>query len=156
MTSDITKARSGAAKELLFDSWFDPIEDGLRANVRGFIETMIEEELTTALSRPRYGRRQDGAEAGVGVIGHRHGRRTRRLTGTFGPTEIAVPSRGRGWHDERMEERGVASLPAPHARCRCADRLDLSGRQRAGRAARSRPCSPRASARTWSAGCGGR
>src|SRR3954462_6456252 len=76
MTSNITSARPVEAEGLLFDScWFDPIEDGLRAKVRGFIETMIEEELTTALSRPRYGRRQDGKEAAVGVVGYRHGRR---------------------------------------------------------------------------------
>src|SRR3954468_6439107 len=87
MTSVTTSARPGEAEDLLFDSWFDPIEDGLRAKVRGFIETMIEEELTTALSRPRCGRRRDGDA----VVGHRHGRRRRRLTGTFGPTEIVVP-----------------------------------------------------------------
>jgi putative transposase len=90
MISNITSTRPVEAEGLLFDSWFDPIEDGLRAKVRGFIETLIEEELTTALSRPRYGRRRDGEEA-VGVVGHRHGRRRRRLTGTFGPTEIVVP-----------------------------------------------------------------
>ena len=38
MTSDITSARAGEAEGLLFDPWFDPIEDGLRAKVRGFIE----------------------------------------------------------------------------------------------------------------------
>src|SRR3954452_4593862 len=91
MTSNITSARPVEAEGLLFDScWFDPIEDGLRAKVRGFIETMIEEELTTALSRPRYGR-QRAEEAAAGVVGHRHGRRRRRLTGTIGPTEIVVP-----------------------------------------------------------------
>jgi len=88
MISTITTARAEEVEGLLFDSWFDPIEDGLRAKVRGFIETMIEEELTTALSRPRYGR---GERAGAGVVGHRHGRRRRRLTGTFGPTEMVVP-----------------------------------------------------------------
>src|SRR3954447_17004953 len=90
MTSNITTAQVGDAEELLFDSWFDPIEDGLRAKVRGFIETMIEEELTGALSRPRYGRRQEGKEAAVGAVGYRHGRRMRRLTGTFGSTDILV------------------------------------------------------------------
>jgi hypothetical protein len=40
----------------LFDDWFDPVETGLRSKLRGFIETMIEEELDTALSRARYGR----------------------------------------------------------------------------------------------------
>jgi hypothetical protein len=42
MTSDITKAQACEAEALLFDSWFDPIEDALRARVRGFIEAMIE------------------------------------------------------------------------------------------------------------------
>src|SRR5258708_39162957 len=32
-----------------------------------------------------------GNEAAAGVAGHRHGSRTRPLTGTFGPIEIAVP-----------------------------------------------------------------
>ena len=32
-----------------------------------------------------------GNEARAGVAGHRHGSRTRSLTGTFGPIEIAVP-----------------------------------------------------------------
>src|SRR5215208_6751089 len=92
MTSDIMKAQSCEAAALLFDSWFDPTEDGLRARVRSFVEAMIEEELTTALSRPRYGRRPAGTDAAdAAITGHRHGRRTRRLTGTFGPTEIAVP-----------------------------------------------------------------
>jgi transposase-like protein len=41
---------------------------------------------------PGYGRHpveRDGEVAGA--AGHRHGHRTRRLTGTFGATEIAVP-----------------------------------------------------------------
>ena len=32
-----------------------------------------------------------GNEGRAGVAGHRHGSRTRSLTGTFGPIEIAVP-----------------------------------------------------------------
>ena len=44
------------------------------------------------LARPRYGRSQMvGDEEGTDVTGHRHGSRTRSLTGTFGPIEIAVP-----------------------------------------------------------------
>jgi putative transposase len=62
--------------------------------VRGFIEAMIEEELETTLARPRYGR-QSGVpvedDVGAPIAGHRHGRRTRSLTGTFGRTEIAIP-----------------------------------------------------------------
>ena len=56
MTKDTTKEAAVAADILLFDDWFDAMEDGVRARVRGFIETMLEEELDGALSRPRYGR----------------------------------------------------------------------------------------------------
>ena len=45
MTKDTTKEAAVAAEVLLFDDWFDAIGDGVRARVRGFIETMLEEEL---------------------------------------------------------------------------------------------------------------
>ncbi len=78
-----------------FVDWFDPIEAALRDRVRAFIETMISSELDAALARPRYARRLAG-QGGEGVVaaevvGHRHGRRTRTLTGTFGATEVSVP-----------------------------------------------------------------
>ena len=44
-----------------------------------------------ALARPRYERIQWPALRRAGVAGHRHGSRTRSLTGTFGPIVIAVP-----------------------------------------------------------------
>ncbi len=125
MTSVTTSVRPGEAEDLLFDSWFDPIEDGLRAKVRGFIETMIEEELTTALSRPRYGRRpaqQDGGAASAPIMGHRDGHRVRRLTGTFGPTEIAVP-RARLGEVGSTSEWKSAGLRAYQRRTRAADAL---------------------------------
>src|SRR5271165_6946012 len=79
----------------LFDDWFDPIEAGVRDRVRGFIQAMIDGELDGTLMRPRYGRRSassSGKNDGLaGVAGHRHGHRSRSLTGTFGRTEIAVP-----------------------------------------------------------------
>ena len=76
----------------LFDNWFDPIETEVRARARQFIEELIRGELDTALARPRYERsKMAGNEAGACVTGHRHGSRTRSLTGTFGPIEIAVP-----------------------------------------------------------------
>src|SRR6059036_3407666 len=78
----------------LFDDWFDPIEAQVRERVRGFIQAMIEGELDETLQRPRYGRRSkslDGENDGaIAVSGHRHGHRTRSLTGTFGRTEIKV------------------------------------------------------------------
>ena len=79
----------------LFDDWFDPIEAEVRDRVRGFIQAMIDGELDETLMRPRYGRRSalsSGKNDGLaGVAGHRHGHRSRSLTGTFGRTEIAVP-----------------------------------------------------------------
>jgi len=92
MTKDITKEAAVAAEVLLFDDWFDAIEDGVRARVRGFIETMLDEELAGALSRPRYGRRKPNEDGEAPpVVGVRHGHRRRGLTGTFGKTEISVP-----------------------------------------------------------------
>jgi putative transposase len=41
---------------LSWEAWFDPIEAGLRERVRGFLEEMIEQEVTTALGRSRYQR----------------------------------------------------------------------------------------------------
>ena len=78
----------------LFDNWFDPIESGIRERVRGFIDELIRKELDEALARPRYGRREKsaaGAGGEAGLAGHRHGSRTRSLTGTFGKVEITVP-----------------------------------------------------------------
>src|SRR5215207_11127598 len=126
MMSNSTTAQVDQAEGLLFDSWFDAIEDGLRAKVRGFIETMIEEELTTALSRPRDGRRQGGEGAGAGVVGHRHGRRTRRLTGTFGKTEIVVPRARLVGADGVRSEWKSAALRAYQRRTLAADALIAS------------------------------
>ena len=76
----------------VFDNWFDPIETEVRARARQFIEELIRGELDAALARPHYGRsKMAGNEARAEVTGHRHGSRTRSLTGTFGPIEIAVP-----------------------------------------------------------------
>ena len=58
MSKDTTKPADVAGDAKLFDTWFDAIEDGVRGRDRGFIETMLEEELDGALSRPRYGRRK--------------------------------------------------------------------------------------------------
>ena len=96
MNKPITKPASPQpATELtvdLFDNWFDPIEAEVRARSRQFIEELIRSELDAVLARPRYERSQmAGNEGKVGVAGHRHGSRTRSLTGTFGPIEIAVP-----------------------------------------------------------------
>jgi hypothetical protein len=99
MTSNITKSDSSQPVTgwpvYLFDDWFDPIEAQVRERVRGFIQAMIESELDETLQRPRYKRpaqSSDGeTEASTAVAGHRHGHRTRSLTGTFGKVAIDVP-----------------------------------------------------------------
>ena len=96
MSSNITKAdcaqREAATAPQLFDDWFDPIETEVRDRARQFIEKLIRSELDDALARPRYQRsKKAGDEGRVAVTGHRHGSRTRSLTGTFGPVEIEVP-----------------------------------------------------------------
>jgi len=57
MTNNSTKSPvQGSEAETavhLLDDWFDPIEAGLRGRVREVIQTMIESELETVLSRPR-------------------------------------------------------------------------------------------------------
>ena len=124
MTRDTTKETAVAAEVLLFDNWFDAIEDGVRARVRGFIETMLEEELSDALSRPRYGRRKPGEdEAAPSVVGVRHGHRERTLTGTFGKTRIAVPRARLEGEDGKTREWRSGSLRAYQRRTRAADAL---------------------------------
>jgi hypothetical protein len=44
-----------------------------------------------ALARPRYGRAKETDSGPASIVGHRHGSRTRSLTGSFGKTEITVP-----------------------------------------------------------------
>ena len=84
-------------------AWFDPIEAGLRGRIRGFIEELVEQELTSALGRRRHER---GPAAG-----HRHGHRGRRLTGSFGPVEIAVPRARLRAGDGATREWRSAVLP---------------------------------------------
>jgi hypothetical protein len=66
--------------EQLFDSWFDPIEPGLRDRTEDFPKTMFEAELEQTLARFRYARqaklaRDDSRESGI--TGRRHGHRSR-------------------------------------------------------------------------------
>ena len=124
MRKDTRKEAGVAADLLLFDNWFDAIEDGIRSRVRGFIEAMMEEELFSALSRPRYGRRKPGEDGTAPLmVGVRHGHRERTLTGTFGKTRIAVPRARLMGADGRTSEWRSASLRAHQRRTRAADAL---------------------------------
>ncbi|MBM3625621.1 MAG: IS256 family transposase [Alphaproteobacteria bacterium] len=129
MTKDTTKAAAVVAENLLFDDWVDAIEVGVRGRVRGFIETMLEEELDAALSRPRYGRRKPSDAAGEpAVVGCRHGHRQRTLTGTFGKTRILVP-RARlvcAGEEGKTREWKSGSLRAYQRRTKAADALIAS------------------------------
>src|SRR5438105_9197784 len=103
-TPDSLQPVTGPAVDV-FDNWFDPIETEVRARSRQFIEELIRSELDAALSRPRYGRSQmAGNEVRTGVTGHRHGSRTRSLTGTFGPIETAVQRARRDDAEGKTEE----------------------------------------------------
>ena len=76
------------------------------------------------MSRPRYGRRKpDEVEAGLSVVGFRHGHRKRTLTGTFGKTRIAVPRARLIGEDGKTREWKSASLRAYQRRTLAADAL---------------------------------
>jgi transposase-like protein len=131
MTRTITKTdssqREAEAAPQLFDDWFDPIETEVRARARQFIEELIRQELDVALARPRYGRAKLAMDEGaVGVTGHRHGSRTRSLTGTFGPVEIAVPRARLDTPEGKTTEWKSRALRAYQRRTLAADALIAS------------------------------
>jgi putative transposase len=132
MTNVTTKLDSSQATAEtavdLFDDWFDPIETGVRERVREFIQELIGAELDGALARPRYGRTKDrdGANAAAGVAGHRHGSRTRSLTGSFGKTEISVPRARLAAPDGKTTEWKSKALRAYQRRTLAADALIAS------------------------------
>ena len=108
-------------------SWFDPIETEVRARARGFIEELIRGELDDVLARPRYQRGKKAAdEGGAAVTGHRHGSRTRSLTGTFGPVEIEVPRARLNTPEGRTTEWKSQALRAYQRRTLAADALIAS------------------------------
>jgi putative transposase len=125
MTKNTTKTAAIAAGTMLFDDWFDPIEDTVRERVRGVIETIMEEELDATLSRPRYGRRKAAGSIADAApsVGSRHGHRTRTLTGTFGKTEIAVPRARIKGEDGKTNEWKCKSLRAYQRRTKQAEAL---------------------------------
>jgi putative transposase len=111
----------------LFDNWFDPIESEIRDRAREFIEELLRGELDALLARPRYGRgKTAGSEGRAGVAGHRHGSRTRSLTGTFGPVEIEVPRARLDTPDGQTSEWRSSALRAYQRRTLAADALIAS------------------------------
>src|SRR5580704_1730753 len=131
MTSITTKPDSlqlaAESAPHLFDDWFDPIETEVRGRARQFIEELICDELDAVLARPRYGRsKMAGNEGRTGVAGHRHGSRTRSLTGTFGPVEIAVPRARLNTPEGKATEWKSRALRAYQRRTLAADALIAS------------------------------
>src|SRR6266852_8969073 len=124
-----TQVETGATVHL-FDNWFDPIEAGLRDRVREFIQAMFEDELDTALSRPRYARRaklpNGETQETVGATGHRHGHRSRSLLGSFGQVKIDVPRARLNTPDGKTTEWKSQALRAYQRRTLTADALIAS------------------------------
>ncbi len=87
------------------DAWFDPIEAGIRERVRGFIEELLEQELTAALGRSK-------SERAAGEPkGYRNGTRERQLLGSFGPVAVEVPRARMAAADGGTKEWQSAALP---------------------------------------------
>ncbi|HYZ32631.1 MAG TPA: hypothetical protein VE684_10170 [Crenalkalicoccus sp.] len=112
----------GLAEQALFsgEAWFDPIEAGLRGRIRGLIEELVEQELEAALGRgalrARWGCRPSARA------------RTRRLTGSFGPLEVAVPRARLQARDGSTREWRSAVLPRYARRTRQVRTPDASTR----------------------------
>jgi transposase-like protein len=90
---------------LACEEGLDPIEDRLRANIRGTIEAVFDEELNGFLGRLRYGR-----TAGA-VKGYRHGNRDRQIIGTFGTETISMPRARIEDEEGRVSEWRSKALP---------------------------------------------
>ena len=105
---------------LACEAGFDPIEDRLRANIRGTIEAVFDEELNGFLGRLRYGR-----TAGA-VKGYRHGNRDRQIIGTFGTETISVPRARIEDEAGRVSEWRSKALPRYQRLTRTAEALIAS------------------------------
>jgi putative transposase len=126
MTMDSTKSTIGSSEggHFLFDDWFDPLENGVRTRIRGFIEELLEAELDAALGRDRYERpRKGGGNLPIGAVGSRHGHRERGLMGTFGATTIRVPRARLTTPEGKTAEWRNATIPAYQRRTKRADAL---------------------------------
>jgi transposase-like protein len=117
------------ANVLVGEDWRDALEAGVRGRIRGFIEELLEEELTATLGRARYARAPaserlpgdasestEGELAAVDVIppigGQRNGHRDRQVMGTFGATTVSVPRARLETADGKTSEWHSKTLPA--------------------------------------------
>ena len=126
MTTDSTRptASSAEGEHFLCDDWFDPLENGVRARIRGFLGELLEAELDAALGRARYERPGGvGDKSPKGAAGSRHGHRERRLLGTFGTTTVRVPRARLATPGGKTKEWRNATFPAYQRRPKRADAL---------------------------------
>lgn len=84
MAKDIVETRP---VPILGSDRLDPLESGVRQQLRSLIEGLLEEELTGVLNRARCVR-------GVEAAGHRNGHRDRQVLGTFGAVTVSAPRAG--------------------------------------------------------------
>ena len=105
MEENSTKTQADGTTLFAGDAWFDPIEAGIRDRVRGFIEELLEQELTAALGRTRH----EWAEGEP--AGYRNGTRERQLLGSFGPVELSVPRARMAAEGGGTQEWRSATLP---------------------------------------------
>lgn len=118
MTTDI-------ANVLVGEGWRDGLEAGVRGRIRGFIEELLDEELTAALGRARYARAREperlplaagesltGESDARPVAGHRNGHRDRQVMGTFGAMTVSVPRARIDAGDGKASEWHSKTLPA--------------------------------------------
>ena len=107
-TKSETLHSTAAATHRLFEDWFDPIEMGVRARVRGFIEELIEAELEEALSRPRYGRATSNRTGNIefdlgwlaGAVAKLVEIESGVVSGVYNPNDSALARRWRPRHHE--------------------------------------------------------
>ena len=103
------------------EAWFDPIEAGIRDRVRGFIEELLEQEVTAALGgRAKHERTVEHHE------GYRNGTRERQLTGSFGAVPLSVPRARLANNDGGTREWRSEALPRYGRRTRQVEALIAS------------------------------
>ena len=105
MEQGSTTSDAGGTGLFAGEAWFDPIEAGIRDRVRGFIQELLEQELTAALGRSRCER------AAGEPKGYRNGTRERQLLGSFGPVEVEVPRARLATADGGTQEWRSQALP---------------------------------------------
>jgi len=81
------------------------LEELLRERIRSTIESIVEEELVAALGAA------PSQRSGPVRVGYRHGKRSRTLTTSLGPTTIAMPRARLEGEDGRRREWRSAIIP---------------------------------------------